>query len=372
LKVNNQEADKIKLKEENENLKNRLEEKDFKAEIMENKLKAYLESMIKAKDLHSQYEKSLFDMKSGFRAKEDNYKKRIEEANDLLIIKIKEQVKEFENSNSRNTKQIKKLEAQLIENKFENQNFFEKISKLEKNLAENKTVCESKLAQVEKEKIQILTEKEAEFAGFDRRLKSLTQQANSNIMKLNEDLSRMNFEVEENGKIIEFLSSEKNKFENAFLKESEKNGNLENELFKSRNKFNNFVDGKFLSNNDNENNNTNFIYYGKNISNDCYNDINKEDFSNRQMNSPHNFSEIEASNRNLNTIDKSGFLSVNAFSSNYNTQRNSKNNFFKKNYITKREATDDVKFSYDQMNISTVDYKLVEKLEKELILNFFI
>jgi len=138
LKVNNQEADKIKLKEENENFKNRLEEKDFKVEIIENKLKAYVESSIKAKYLHSQYEKSLFDMKSGFRAKEDNYKKRIEEANDILNIIIKEQVKEFEISNSRNTNEIKKLEAQLIENKFENQSFFEKILKIEKNLTENK------------------------------------------------------------------------------------------------------------------------------------------------------------------------------------------------------------------------------------------
>jgi len=74
---------------------------------------------------------------------------------------------------------------------------------------------------VEEEQIQILTEKEAEFAGFDRSLKSLTQQANSDITKLNEDLSRMNFAAEENGKIIEFLSCEKNKYENAFLKKSE-------------------------------------------------------------------------------------------------------------------------------------------------------
>jgi len=114
-KVTKQEKENLNSKEEKDNMKIKLEEKEFKHEILENKLKNLKLDNKKMQDLHSQYEKNLIELKLDYKQKEENYKIKIEEANNILIIKLKEHQKENENQNEKNLKIIKELEAEINE-----------------------------------------------------------------------------------------------------------------------------------------------------------------------------------------------------------------------------------------------------------------
>ncbi len=336
IKVINQDLEKMKLKDENENLKNKLEDKLFKYEVLENKLKNMEENNIKMQNMHSQYEKNLFDMKSDYKIKEENFKKKIEDANNLLISKIKEQEKEFESNNSKNIKIIKKLENELNDNKDKIDHSNEKILSLEKSLSENKNEYTEKLSKIEKDNIDIIGQKDNIINNLERNLKNITEKANSNIIRLNEELYKLKHVNEEGGKHYEFLQTENSKLEEIYKMEYERNKNLEEELYNL----------KCLLEKFKQDNNLNENLSIKNINSNN----NKKLINNCLINTSNKISEIEP-NDILNYTDKYQFYSPGDFPND-----------------TNKFLDPEITNNY-QENIN-IDLSVIEKLENDLVVTF--
>lgn len=248
-KINILEDQRVALSHESEQHKALAEELKFKNEILENKNKSLEESKNKIKMAHGQYEKNLLQLKADIKAKEQYYKTKLAEANDLLIEKIKAQEEKFEISNKKNYQLIKTLEADNFELRSQNQRLTQKAAyELEQGLNLKINYPSTTLTKLGVE--ELLKLKEKNLIGIS---------LNDQISSLTAELEKMNYLNQENEKYIQYLIQEKNKTDQVFqgylskIKQlGEENAQLKGYLSKLNSNPNNNWISNFNINNNNQ------------------------------------------------------------------------------------------------------------------------
>jgi len=191
------EEEKIKLNDDVDKWRMKYEDLEFKYDILREKFKLNEDNINNLKKIQSEYENAQIDLKKEFKLKEENLKKKYEEITENVQNRLRES--EAENSKEKQALQetIKSLEKEISRQVEQNEELNEKIEYL---LAENKSK--------EKEIEQIIEEKDNRINELELDFKAISNEANSHILKLNENISEINEKIKQ--KEISFLSEIEN------------------------------------------------------------------------------------------------------------------------------------------------------------------
>jgi hypothetical protein len=207
------EEEKIKLNDEIDKWRVKYEDLEFKHDILKEKFKLNEDNILNLKKIQTEYENAQIDLKKELKLKEENLKKKYEEITQNVQNRLKDS--EAENSKEKHNLQEK---IKLLEKEISKQNeYIEELNeKIEELFTDNK--------RKEREINLIIEEKDNRINELELDFKAISNEANSHIVKLNENITEINEKIKQ--KEISFLGEIEN-LNLSLEEEKEKNLHLE-------------------------------------------------------------------------------------------------------------------------------------------------
>lgn len=172
------------FKEDNEKLRDEIDQLNFTLSILQEKEKNHEINYKNLKDLQNQYDTRTEDLKKDYRLKEENLKKKYEKLEESVNSKLREQEEEYQDKFCKLSSQIKEFQKANLKHVKDLEDYREKLQESER------------FFKIKEEEFEdIVSSKDRKLKELEMCIKSISDEASNQINKLSDSVSEFNEKI---------------------------------------------------------------------------------------------------------------------------------------------------------------------------------
>jgi hypothetical protein len=172
------------FKEDNEKLRDEIDQLNFTLSILQEKEKNHEINYKNLKDLQNQYDTRTEDLKKDYRLKEENLKKKYEKLEESVNSKLREQEEEYQDKICKLSSQIKEFQKANLKHVKDLEDYREKLQESER------------FFKIKEEEFEdIVSSKDRKLKELEMCIKSISDEASNQINKLSDSVSEFNEKI---------------------------------------------------------------------------------------------------------------------------------------------------------------------------------